>query len=75
VLSVFTAHPTRSHAYREGIAITDIDIPFWRLVAILFKLWMASMPALLAIFAFMAFIAFLIATLFASSVLMLLPKH
>ena len=75
LLSDATSYPSRGHSYREGVTISDIDIPFGRLVAILFKLWLASIPVLIATWVLMAFVGFLFFAIFASSVLMAFPKH
>ena len=75
LLSAFAARPTRSHAYREGITITDIDIPFGRLVFIIFKFAVAALPTAIVMWMVTATIFFLFASLFAASVLSTIPKH
>lgn len=37
--------------------LTDIDIPFWRMVVIIFKLMLASIPAMLLFYAILGVIA------------------
>ena len=40
-----------------GVTITNIDIPFGRLIVIMLKMMLASIPAILIMYAAMAFIA------------------
>lgn len=38
----------------KGVTITDIDIPFTRLVVIILKTMLASIPAVIVMYAFLA---------------------
>ncbi len=39
---------------RKGVTITDVDIPFTRLVVIILKTMLASIPAVIVMYAFLA---------------------
>ena len=75
LLSAFAARPTRSHAYREGITITDIDISFGRLVFIIFKFAVAALPTVIVMWMVTATIFFLFAAMFGAAVLSRIPTH
>lgn len=48
----------------RGIVITDIDIPFWRLVAIMIKFVLAAIPAYLVVAIIIGGIVLLVGGLF-----------
>ena len=47
-----------------GVTITNIDIPFGRLIVIMLKTMLASIPALLIMYAALAFIAVIVFMIF-----------
>ncbi len=47
-----------------GVTITNIDIPFGRLIVIMLKMMLASIPAILIMYAAMAFIAVVVFMIF-----------
>ena len=53
-----------TQANSTGVTLTDIDIPFGRLVVIMLKAMLASIPAILILYAAMAAIAMIVFLLF-----------
>lgn len=56
--------PIRTSQSSGKITITDIDIPFGRLVVIMLKMMLASIPAVLAIYAVFGIIMLIVLLVF-----------
>jgi hypothetical protein len=50
----------------QPVTITDVDIPFGRLVVLILKLMVASIPAILLFYAFLAVVMLFVALVFGS---------
>jgi hypothetical protein len=49
---------------RKGVTITDVDIPFTRLVVIILKTMLASIPAVIVMYALLAAVGIALLILF-----------
>ena len=58
----------------ERTVITDVDIPFWRLVTIIIKWSLASIPALIIVWLILMVIGGIFAALFGTSWMMYRPS-
>ena len=54
----------RAQTGAQRTVLTDIDIPFWRLVAIFIKFGLASIPAAIAVSLIFMLIGFVITAIF-----------
>jgi hypothetical protein len=58
----------------ERTVITDVDIPFWRLVTIIIKWSFASIPALIIVWLILMVIGGIFAAIFGTSWMMYRPS-
>ena len=56
------------------ITITDIDIPFWRLVAIMIKVVLAAIPAYIVVLLIVGAVVLAVGAIFGGLGLMPLPR-
>jgi hypothetical protein len=62
-----------THAPGERIVITDIDIPFWRLVVILVKWALAAIPATIVVMLIVMLVAAVFSGIFGLGMMMQRP--
>lgn len=53
---------------QQPVTITDVDIPFGRMVVIIFKFMLASIPAVILFYLFMAFFMLVFGGMFAGMI-------
>ena len=53
-----------NHSHNNGVTIRDIDIPFFRLVGIILKLMIASIPAMILFYLIVLVVGLIFAAVF-----------